>query len=507
MNAALGRLRFLLDIYSPNPISRSTVLATMAIGVYLLGRGVATGTAIGAVPFLLLLWANHQRFLATVEDLLARHAWLVLAVPLAVFVSKFITAPPTASDDLLRHIVSAFWPGGYADMYVYTALPPVELYPTFDWLAGGLGILIGPVRAMWTIQALAVIGFVAVFVLAARRLLDGNLMSAVLALVALLLVLQIMGSRLFLARPEIFMTIWVFAALLVNTGWGIAVWCAAGLALGSGYWLAALYFPAAVLLPFGIRRRFLVFGMMTLSWTAMWWWLTDGRLVQAIAWTLEQVANRVPGITISENTGILNVLLMPQFLLLAIGSTWAASQPGVNNRLLLLAGYFLLSNQARYGGVIAPLFALHALSALARQPLRWPPVSRSVAVAVGAAALSLLSNDVPRYGQLPRFVLPEGAVVLTGLSGASYGTTFANPGRVRVAPAFEIGALAPDLQRIVRDLDQGELDCGALRRFADFTHLIEPSLFGAVRPCLRLEETRQGWRLWRIERAPADPPG
>jgi len=164
----------LLDIYSPRPAARIAVLLTMAVGAVLLARGAATGSAIGALPFLLLVWANRERFLATVEDLLARHPWLVPGVPLLVCAAKLAMDPPAASDDLLRHIASAFWPGAYADMYVHSALPPVSLYPSFDALAAGLARLVGPLPAMWTLQALACAGFLFVFLAAARRLTAGN---------------------------------------------------------------------------------------------------------------------------------------------------------------------------------------------------------------------------------------------------------------------------------------------------------------------------------------------
>lgn len=496
--SALSVVRSLLDIYSSRASSRLVVLATMGTGFYLLVRGGSTGSPMGAIPFLVLLWANHQRFLDTVESLLARRGWLVLAVPLLVFASKFLLAPPVASDDLLRHLVSRFWPGGYAEMYVYASLPPFELYPAFDWLAGSLALTIGPAPAMWVFQAAAVGGFVVVFSTVGRRLTGDSPMRAVLVLVALVLVLQIMGSRLFLARPEIFMTIWALAAPLAKRRPAVAAWCVTGLALGAGYWLAVLYFPAAILLALGARRRLVLFAGLTLSWFVLWWWMTDGRLVEALMWTFEQVGRREPGIAISENASILNVVLMPQFQALFIGAAWAWSRGGGRTGFLLLAGYFLLSNQARYGGIVAPLLALYVLSGLDDRQFRWPRYSRSVATALGAMALSVLSNGVPRLAHLPQFALSEGAVVLTGLVGGSYSTTFANPGKVRVAPPFEIGALAPDVQRLVRDLDRGRLDCGALRRYA-FTHVIEPTLSGPVPPCLRLEETRLGWRLWRVD--------
>jgi len=494
--ASLRRIRSLLDIYSPRPLNRFAVIGLMALGAWLLVRGAPARSTVGAIPFVVLIWANHDRFFATVEQLLERHAWLVLAVPLLVYAVPLIAMPPTASDDLLRDIGQAFWPGGYRDMYVHTALPPVELYPAFDWVMGALAKWIGAPGAMWTAQAVACAGFVLVFALAARRLLHGQPMWAVLTLAALVLVLQLISGRLSLARPEIFMTIWALSALLARGPATTAAWAVAGVALGSGYWLAPLYYPAALLLPGAARARALVFAAMCLCWIALWWWMTDGQLVAAMRWTLEQVGNRIPGLGVLENESVVNVLLAPQMLALVFASVWA-SRHGGDARLLLLAGFFLLSNQARYGGIVAPLFALYALSAAPRLRLHWPGASRSMAVALGSVCLAWLSAGWPRYGDLPDFALPAGAVVLTGFNQANYSIPFANPGAVRVSPAFEVGAAEPAVQRLVLGLARGGLDCAGLEGLG-FTHLVENSLRGSPPPCLKLAATKDGWRLWRI---------
>jgi len=494
--ASLQRIRSLLDIYSPRLLNRAAVIGLMALGAWLLVRGAPARSTIGAVPFVVLIWANHERFLVTVEGLFERHSWLVLAVPLIVYAVPLVVVPPTASDDLLRDIGQAFWPGGYRDMYVRTALPPVGLYPAFDWTMGELARWVGAPGAMWAAQAVACAGFVLVFALAARRMLDGQPMWAVLTLAALVLVLQLISGRLSLARPEIFMTVWALSALLVRGPTTAAAWAAAGLLLGSGYWLAPLYFPAALLLPVAGRTRALVFATMCLCWIGLWWWMTDGQLLAAVRWTLEQVGNRIPGLGVMENESIVNVLLAPQMLALVFASLWAARNGG-DARLLLLAGFYLLSNQARYGGIVAPLLALYALSAAPRLQLRWPGVSRSAAVALGSVCLAWLSAGWPRYEDLPNFALPAGAVVLTGFNQATYSIPFANLGTVRVSPAFEVGAAEPAVQRLVLGLSRGGLDCPALEGLG-FTHLVENSLRGSPPPCLELSATKGGWRLWRV---------
>lgn len=486
-------------MYSPRPASRVAVAAMLALGVALLVRGADTGAATAAIPLALLVWANHRRFLATVDSILAARGWLLVAVPLLVFAARLVQFPPTATDDLLRHIASAFWPDGYRGMYVETSLPPAELYPAFDRVVGALAGLLGPVPAMWAVQAVALTAFVGVLCAAARRATRAHPMSWVLVLAALVLVLQVMSGRLFLGRPEIFLGIWAVAAVLVRSAPGAALWCAAGLALGSGYWLAPVYFPAVLLLPWSRNIRAGLFAGLCVAWMALWWHITDGKLPETLAWTFAQLGRRIPGIAVQENLGLAGVMLMPQMLLLAFASLWAVRRADSDNRLLLLAAYFALSNQARYAGVIAPLLALHALPALVAVLQRWPVHARAAALALGAVALSVVARDTPRLAELPRFALPAGVVVLTHFSEAGYSLPFANPGRVRVAPGFEVGAATPVVQRLARDLGQGRLDCAAVLP-TPFSHVVEDRLVGPPPPCLALESAQGRWRLWRIDR-------
>lgn len=496
---AASAVRSALDIYSARALPRVLAIALLLLGVWLLARGAATGSALGALPLLLLVWANHPRFSQTVIDLVESRPWLVLAVPLAALAARAAHPAPWASDDLLRHLAQAFWPDGYRGMYLHTSLPPADLYPAFDLLAGGLARSLGPYPAMWTMQALAWIAFVTVFVAAARRMLGGarDARARTLTLIALTAVLVVISQRLFLARPEVFLTIWAIAALIPSGVAGAIAWVAAGLLLSSGYWLSALYFPAALMLALPWRARAFAFAALVAGWAALWWWLTDGEPLAAIAWTLEQVANRIDGMAVSENRSILNLLFAPAMLALIVAGVWAWRVPGSKRAVLALAALFVATAQARYGTVIAPLLALFVLSALRSRIAALPAGAPIVAVLLASAVFAQLATGFPRMAAQPRFELPRGATVLTAFDAASYATLIANPGSVRVAPAFEIGASTAPLQRLVLGLAHGRIDCATVRSLG-FSHVIEQSLRGDPPQCLSLRATRAGWRLWTV---------
>lgn len=498
MKIVISTIAGLFDIYSRRPSSRVAVAATMLVGVLLLLRDLGDRSMVGALPFLVLVVANRIRFLQTLESLLEKRPSLLLFVPMLVLFGRFLIDPPTATDDLLRHIAVAAWGGDYQRMYVHTYLPSVNFYVSFDWLVARISGAIGFESAMWAMQALAVGSFVTVFAQAARRVDDDHALAMPMTVLMLCATLLCMGYRLILGRPEIFLLIWGLAACAVVSLRGSVLWVASGAVLSTGYWLAPVVFPAALLLPVSLRQRLLAVIVLLLAWAAFWGLYGGVEFVGELTKALWLTANRVQGNQVTENQTVLAMLTDPLTLVLLLASVLALRQPGADHRLALLAGYFSLSNQVRYLSAVVPLLALHALSAACPSKVRWPAWPwRSAALAISIACVTAFSGSVPRYRDLPRFPLPDGAIVLTGFREPTFSTLFANPGKVRVAPAMEIGWLEPRLQKVVASLGQGRFDCDALRGYA-FSHLIESTLSGSTPACLTLEETQGPWRLWRI---------
>ncbi|UCE30172.1 MAG: hypothetical protein JSW68_08695 [Burkholderiales bacterium] len=489
----VGRVAGLFDMYSQARAARLTVAAAILAG----GALLAFGRVEGAIPFIVLIAASHERFFERMADRFSRRPWLLFTPALVIMAVQLAYPAPAAIDDLLRHIASGFYPGGYRDMYVYSNLPQAGLYPAFDWMAGGLGRLLQPLPALWTIQGLAWSSFVVVFLLAAHRVLPAGEDRAFWLLGALVLVVSALVVRLSLARPEIFMTVWALTALLARGRLGIALWCATGLLMGTGYWLAPLYFVTAVLLPGALRTRLACGAVLTAAWVLGWQAVTGVWPWQNLQWLWDVMRARDARFNVGENMSVINLLAMPEMLVLIVPAIWTLARRGGNGWLLALAVFYALSNQARYVGMIAPLLALYILSALTETRLPWRPPTRFVALIASMVLTVDAMTYVPRLDQLPRLGLPDGAVMLSGFNSAAFAAPFFNPGTVRLSPPMEVGAAEPWVQQIIGDLHDGRFDCKSVEGRA-FTHLVEFSLRGSPPPCLELVETDGGWRLWKI---------
>lgn len=497
----LAGLRRFLSIYGDAPLRNAGAIAVFACGIVLLLRL----SPLALLPFLVLVWANAGRLALRVHALLKAAPWLLPAVPAAAIVARLAIEPPAASDDLLRHIAVAFWPGGYADMYVHTGLPPHPLYPAFDGLLGWIARRIGPPATMWLAQAAAFAAYSLALIGAGLRVLADEEDRWYWVTAGWLLLCSLLALRISLARPEMFMAAWAIAAVIPRRPSGIAAWVLGGLLLGASYWLAPVYYAAALLLNASLRTRLLVALLLGGAWLVLWWWLTAGELPSSLAWTLQAVRDRIPGISIGENTSIFAMVGAPEFVLLAIGAAWAVLNRSAAPRYLALAGFFMLANQVRYANVIAPMLLLSWFGWIAAGRLRLPaadgPAPGSVLRPLLAAGLLFFAlgipAGVPKLDGLARFALPQGAVVLGGDLVPLYSALFHNPGRIRVSPAFEVGAARPEVQQAILDLPEGRLDCEAVIALG-FTHLIERSYRGAPAPCMHIVAVRQGWRLWRL---------
>jgi len=483
------------DLHAGRVVTRIAVGgAFVAISICVLRQSLAI-----IFPLALLIAANRRTLAVSYTELLERRPWLVVLVPLVVLTYVCASPPPTALDDLLRHIASSLRPNGYADMYAYARISGVPFYWGFDHFVGAMARAFGPAPALWIVQSLAAIAFCGAYVGAARRLVAASPDRPYWIAGGLFLAIGVMLFRILLGRPEIFMTSWLLAALIPRSPREILLWIAVGVLLSLGYWAAPVYFVGIVLLPVSWRTRVLVGAVLAASWAVGWTLITDGRFFLELTGALGGLGARIAQIRVGENQSIFGALGQPAGVVLLLACAWALSLPNRRVDIAGLALLFILTNQSRYISVVGPLLSLFAISASSAIPLRWPMGGKPIFV----LALSLLATapygQIPRFGDLPDFKLPDGAIVLTAFDESTYAIPFSNPGRVRVSPSFEIGATQPEVQQLVFDLSEGRLDCARVSTF-EFTHVIETRLSGSVKPCLHLLATRGAWRLWRVSR-------
>lgn len=491
-----GALRRLLDTSAGDLRATTLAMLLAALGVVL----VFVGRLEGLLAFVPIIWANPERWTRLAAAGLERWPALVIGLPLTVVAITLVATRPFPVDDLLRHVARSAWPNGYADMYVHTSVPPVDLYPAFDRAAGALSAALGPMGAVWVIQGLCWTLFTIVFVKVALRSIGDRADAWYWVAGALLLTLSGLGFRLTLARPEMFLSIWAMSALLVRSRAGTGAWVLGGLLVGTGYWLSPIYFTFAAALPGSWRRRSVLFAGMCVAWLALWLAITGDLRLEGYRWAADVLRARHPEMTVTENASIVSALGFPWVLALLAGAGWAWRRPGTDVRLLGLVAFFALSNQIRYLSPIAPLLAFYILGALGRAAPVMVARPRVAALAALVFAAPAVASSLPRLAQLPRFQLPGGAVVFTEFGPATYATLFFNAGRVRVTPGFEVGAADPRVQQLVVDMRRGNTDCAALRSLG-FTHFVDDSLEGTPQPCLELVEVQQNWRLWRVRRA------
>lgn len=487
----------LFDMSSGAP--RATLLAAglAALGVLL----VFNGRLEGLLAFVPIVASNPARWTQLLSAQLERRPILAMALPVLVAVVTLVRTAPFPVDDLLRHVTRDAWPNGYLGMYIHTSVPPVDLYPSFDLAAGALAAAIGPMGAVWSIQALSWALFALVVTLVGLRYFGERADRVFWVTGALLLLASGLGFRLTLARPEMFLSIWGMSALLVRSSVAARVWALAGLLIGTGYWLSPIYFVFAAVLPGNWRRRAALFFGMCAAWFALWLAITGDWRLEGYLWAAEVLRSRHPELKVTENASIVSALGFPWMLALIFAVAWAWRRPGADPRLLGLAAFFALSNQIRYLSPIAPLLAFYVLGALGRAAPVMTAGRRVATLTALVFVAPAVAASLPRLAQLPRFDLPSGSVVFTEFGPATYATLFFNAGKVRVSPGFEVGAAQPRVQQLVADVKRGRIDCAELQALG-FTHFVDDSLEGKPGSCLELVEVQQNWRLWRVRPAP-----
>lgn len=421
-----------------------------------------------------------------------------LALGLAAFAILWLQNPPAPADDLLRHVPAYAYGYSHTAIFPHSSLPNFNLYPAFDYALGALAQQIGEVA---TVQlTLALVWMIAIGVVVRLAIhLEGRITAGAALLICLLFATSL-SNRLFLGRPEVLCAIWGAAAFLCADWRSRAIWLVSGMALSACYWLFPVYVVFALLVPATWRTRVLMGAALGFFHFGFWSWHAGGldAYIAVIGMIPEWTRERL--FKVNETTSIVKMFVEPAIVLLGLGAMTGIGRHKSDLKVVLggLGLLFLMTNMVRYSAVMALLFYIAAL------PLAGE-FNQFAKKHIGAALLTLMlpvlvatqvHGTANTLGKLPRFTLPEHAVVLTAFDLATFSLPLFNPGKVQIIPAMEVGATAKAYQRAAADLSKGKVNCNSLRHL-DVTHVVEDSLT-EVPACLRLSALQKEWRLWEV---------
>ena len=478
--------------------TRLSVLATLAAGVHLWAGVVLVFSAVW-------LYTQTER-----DRLSPRKSWLLAPVFIAAFVWLYNGSVP--QDDLMRHIPAWQLNYSYPVQYPWSDLPAANFWLGFDWALGALQHAGASPQQL--LQGVPVIAFLLgglVFFFSLRS--AAPQVSANAFLLVGLLGLFLIAPRMFLGRPEAFVSIVAAAVWLCTTRVRIAAWVGLMLLCIPVYWLGWAYAPFALLLPVSWLLRFTIASGLFLA-NLVVWQIYTGDYLGMMVWLKGTLS-----VQASENAPLGAILLtlpgMAFALLLSVAlfkfslgreliprdasPFWQKKTMGIAPLLLLL--WLILPNQIRYSASIA--FAL--LPWLLQQVSRWEgtnlaleqPVWTRISSLVLIAVLTLSSVHLPpTQPEPPKFALNKGAKVF---AENPYAAVFYAKGLIQVEPSFALGATKTQWKDLLKNKDT-KLDCSLVKR-AGFTHVIEQSLAKRV-DCLDLIDVQGPWRLWVVKTEP-----
>lgn len=478
---------------SPLPEQQNSTIHVVLISI----AGVLSFISASLSCVVLVAWAVWQKeSLKTPFERLSTALGknVVIWAPLAVYVIAVAVRKPIAPDDLLRDIVSWRYGFDYRKLFPISDLPSFDLWVGFDHALALLNQWLPDIVVMWTVQFAAFALFSVVLVAIGRHILPDTPDRPFWIAIAVVISLSPSSMRLICGRPEIFMTVWMLTAVLVNSPRRMAAWVGVGCLVSTGYWLAPIYFIGAILSKTSKLAKVGAIALLSTFHIAFWQVYSDGRYFDALVW-LKRAMTACP---VGENVTILVAIMNP-----VIGALIAALIFGFVSRPKVVAWpaifvllFFLLADQARYVDVVAPLAVILLMTLWAD---RLPGLNAYWRAGIMVACLYTTvsaSGVAPSIDDAPRFMVPPNSRVFAAESG-QYALSFFNAGKIQVEPSFAFGAAPPDLLSLMKDQSAGSTNCDTLHRY-QFTHLVEKMLVGPPPACLTLEATQKGWRLWRI---------
>lgn len=479
----------------------------------LCGGVLFTKWAIAPVLLVLLVFPSLRQsiFDTVLRGLEEKDALLIRILVFCVPVIFYVVASPAPPDDLLREMTAGLHHYDYRNLY--WGSPRLMAGDTSYWWSRATEWLLQvlpPQEAFLPVQYALVLGWAIALPLSVRKAIrlsevisDNALAWAVTGiLVSLIWADGGFVSRMIQARPENLGALLVLFAFLASGFWLTALWTLTATLFVPMYWLSAVYIPGALLLDIPGRKRFLVFGGLSLEFLVVWvsglqgnWWGWFTGMPIAIA-------HRVVGI--SENEPLWHFLLGSNIWLFIALAILVTQTPAIKARqwrfiFFLLVIWYALPDMVRYIDDILPLVVL--LIAVSLRPI--PESLRKPIFLLAPVAIFFLATSSIHTSSMADMKIPgakPGQRVLTTLGPAEYWALYQNP-ELKFAPACELGYTKKAIQEAGLGLYTGKTTCKTLYQYR-VSWVVgkgldwKPNTLGK---CLRLiRMNAHGYGIWKV---------
>jgi len=471
------------------------------VGILLLGYALTIiNPLLGLGALAIISYGYRNKYREPIAKFVDNNGLLLaILIPILSCIALATKVDPIAPDDLLRNlIVGEYYQYDYRKLYPISKLPAFDLWWGFDHALNWLQHFSSRAVVMWGLQLSVFGGLCAIITRSVALSLADRQDRYYWAGLAVAIVVYLSASRIISGRPEIVLSVWAVAAVLVRTRLHVILWTALGAALTATYWLAFLYFIAATLINRPLKQKCIAIFTLTLAHTGFWFVMFGEHYTQALFWLPQVMSNQIAAI--GENAGLDMLLGNPAVVALLILVSIGLFTQNTKNLgwMAVCLIFFIASNQVRYIGTIAPLSVLLALF-LWQEHLPKLTTRGMAGMAVLCVALLLHSaSTLPARKFSPSFKqLPKNARVITLFSHATYAVPFNSPG-IQIEPSYAFGAAPKDLQQLSIDIDGHgkQPDCATIHRY-QFTHVVEQTMT-SIPSCLELIEVNNKWRLWHV---------
>lgn len=425
------------------------------------------------------------------------YKWWYFGFSIFAFLIGYLKNSPFVLDDLMMHVVAYKFYYDYNTLYVH-ASPLIKFSPSigFQIIAREFYKLFGPEYSVRVIQLIAVILFYSSFFLALNKILRGDKNKWLWCTIIFALCAPL-NIRVFLARPDVFFTAWLMAAVFLRP----IAWLLLGILIMPAYWLAIIYAPAAILLDTTWRKKIIYATVYSISCLIFWAIYSEGEWLKMPQLLSEWANNRTGIVYVAEfaqSIGMISSIYLSALLILLFYLLHRASFKLTARAILfcLLIAYFLLPNYIRYMLVVVPLIGLLCALYVPKE-IKFNPTLALIVLIFSSLITSTATPTNYQYADLPKFKMPKSAIVLTQFDTAIGSAVLHNP-QAKFAPAMDIGANDKAVQKLVGQLHQGDsLNCAELKKLS-FTHVQENSL-KMIPSCLSISQVDGAWRLWEIK--------